>query len=198
MCSSLFWGRKGPKNRCSCCRGRPPVLLRVPVGSVAAVAVAQAKTPDWPYASLGQRDGAGVGGPETGPAIFLAPGGRSREAQRSGSSPWKRSFCSSGQDRNGTVSCRGHRHRALIARGLCERNLAVATLWPSPTSGTLGGRRFRAEKGGGVQGWRRDRRRRLRFGVKLLTRQDVVRRVLSTVGSCRRIVCDSYPKRVFG
>jgi hypothetical protein len=49
------------------------------------------------------------------------------------------------------VSCRGHRHRALIARGLCERNLAVATLWPSPTSSTLGGRRFRAKKSGGDQ-----------------------------------------------
>ena len=54
------------------------------------------------------------------------------------------------------MSCRGHRHRALIARGLCERNLAVATLWPSPTIGTLGGRRFWAEEGGGNQGWRRD------------------------------------------
>ena len=31
--------------------------------------------------------------------------------------------------------------------GLHERNLVVATLWPSPTSGTLDGRRFRAEKG---------------------------------------------------
>jgi hypothetical protein len=63
-----------------------------------------------------QRDGAGTGGAETGPATFLDPGGRSREAQRSGFSPWKRSFCASGQDRNGTVSCRGHRHRALIVR----------------------------------------------------------------------------------
>ena len=58
----------------------------------------------------------GGGGAETCPATFLDPGGRSREAQRSGSTPWKRSFCSSGQDRNGTVSYRGHRHRALIVR----------------------------------------------------------------------------------
>ena len=56
-------------------------------------------------------------------------------AQRSGFSPWKRSFCSSGSDKNGTVSCRGHRHRALIVRGFVERNLAVATLWPSATKG---------------------------------------------------------------
>jgi hypothetical protein len=35
--------------------------------------------------------------------------------------------------------------------GRRERNLPVATLWPSPTSSTLGGRRFRAEKGGGGQ-----------------------------------------------
>ena len=35
--------------------------------------------------------------------------------------------------------------------GLRERNLPVATLWPSPTSGTLGGRRFRAEKSAGDQ-----------------------------------------------
>src|ERR1019366_1624372 len=54
-----------------------------------------------------QSDGAGVGGAESGPATFPDPGGRSREAQRTGFSPWKRSFCSSGQDRNGTVSCRG-------------------------------------------------------------------------------------------
>jgi len=96
MCSSLFWGRKGPKNRCSCCRGRPPVLF--------------------PCAG-GQSDGAGTGGAETGPADSWDPWAeRSREAQRSGFSPWKRSFCSSGQDRNGTVSCRGHRHLALMVR----------------------------------------------------------------------------------
>ena len=76
-----------------CCRGRPPVLLRVLVGSVVAVADAQTKATGGPTPA--QRDGAGAGGAETGPATFLDPGGRSREAQRSGSSPWKRSFCSS-------------------------------------------------------------------------------------------------------
>ena len=38
------FSRRSPETRCRCCRGRPPVLLRVWVGSVAAVAVAQAKT----------------------------------------------------------------------------------------------------------------------------------------------------------
>ena len=76
-----------------CCRGRPPVLLRVLVGSVVAVADAQTKATGGPTPA--QRDGAGAGGAETGPATSLDPGGRSREAQRSGSSPWKRSFCSS-------------------------------------------------------------------------------------------------------
>ena len=45
---------------------------------------------------------------------------RSRTAQRSGFSPWKRSFCSSGSDRSGTVSCRGHWHLALIVRGVAN------------------------------------------------------------------------------
>ena len=63
-----------------CCRGRPPVLLRVLVGSVVAVADAQTKATGGPTPA--QRDGAGAGGAETGPATFLDPGGRSREAQR--------------------------------------------------------------------------------------------------------------------
>ena len=107
------WGR-GSETGCSCCRSGPPALFPC---------------------SGGQRGGSGTSGAETGPATFLDPGGRRREAQRSGSSLWKRSFCSSGSDKNGTVSCCGHRHRALIVRGSVERNLAVATLWPSPTKG---------------------------------------------------------------
>ena len=76
---------------------------------------------------------------------------------RSGFSPWKRSFCSSGQDRNKTVSCCGHRHHALIARrgfanGTCRWQCSGHRL----TSGTLGDGRFQALKGGGDQGWRRD------------------------------------------
>ena len=43
FCSS----RRSPETRCRRCRGRPPFLLRVLVGSVAAVAVAQAKTAEW-------------------------------------------------------------------------------------------------------------------------------------------------------
>src|ERR1035437_5684198 len=93
---------------------RPPVLLRVLVGSVAAVGSHKPRRRSGPAPA--QSDGAGVGGAETGPATFPDPGGRSREAQRTGFSPWKRSFCSSGQDRNGTVSCRGHRHLALMVR----------------------------------------------------------------------------------
>ena len=79
-----------------------------------------------------RREQTGTGRAETGPATFLDPGGRSREAQRSGSTPWKRSFCSSRSDRNGTVSCRGHRHRALSVRGVVERNWSAAMLWSSP------------------------------------------------------------------
>src|ERR1035437_7405185 len=52
-----------------CCRGRRPVLLRVLVGSVVAVAVAQTKATGGPTPA--QRDGAGAGGAETGPATFL-------------------------------------------------------------------------------------------------------------------------------
>src|ERR1035437_8614548 len=103
---SVFFGFPGrlPEPGCRCCRGCPPVLLRVLVGNAAAVRVAQTKATGGPTPA--QRGGAGAGGVETGPATFLDPGGRSREAQRSGFSPWKRSFCSSGSDRTGTVSCR--------------------------------------------------------------------------------------------
>jgi len=54
-----------------------------------------------------------------------------------------------GQERDSVLS------RSLAPRcdcsGLHERNLPVATLWLSPTSGRFGGRRFQAETGGGVQ-----------------------------------------------
>jgi hypothetical protein len=88
------------------------------------------------------------------------------------------------------VSCRGHRHPLAMC---------VHADRPSGPLAQHAFSQFRYE--GVVRGAgdpRRDRQRRLRFGVKLLKRQDVVRRVLSTVGSCRRIVCDNYPKRVFG
>src|ERR1035437_8576792 len=122
---------------------RPPVLLRVLVGSVAAVGSHKPRRRSGPAPA--QSDGAGVGGAETGPATFPDPGGRSREAQRTGFSPWKRSFCSSGQDKErDSVLSRSPAPRFDGSSGLHERNLPVATLWPSPTSGTLGGRRLRA------------------------------------------------------
>jgi hypothetical protein len=46
--------------------------------------------------------------------------------------PWKRSFCASRQDRNGTVSCRGHRHpRSPQPVSLASPSPASA---PPPTS----------------------------------------------------------------
>src|ERR1039458_3082132 len=47
FCVFVFWGRVA-ETCCRCCRGRLPVLLRVPVGSVAAVADAQTKTTGGP------------------------------------------------------------------------------------------------------------------------------------------------------
>jgi hypothetical protein len=96
--------------------------LRRPVAGVAGAALPSCCVCWWAVGSHkprrrsgpapAQRDGAGTGGAETGPATFPDPGGRRREAQRSGFSPWKRSFCSSRSDRDGTVFCRGQRHRA--------------------------------------------------------------------------------------
>jgi hypothetical protein len=94
-CVVPFFGRVR-RTRCRCCRTGLLLCFCVLVPSVTALALAGRRPAQLP---------------------FLDPGGRSREAQRSGFSPWKRSFCSSGQDRNGTVSCCGHRHRALIVRG---------------------------------------------------------------------------------
>ena len=164
---------------------RPPVLFPCAGGQRGCRGVAHPKilgcTPP------GHGDGAGG---RNRPRNFSTP---RREGPRSAaewSSPWKRSFCASRQDRNKTVSCRGHRHSPAMC---------VHADRPSGPLAQHAFGQFRYEgvaRGAGDP--RRDRRRRLRFGVKLLKRQDVVRRVLSTVGSCRRIVCDSYPKRVFG
>src|ERR1035437_9098216 len=46
------------------------------------------------------------------PSYFLDPRRKGPRSAAKWSAPWKRSFCSSGSDRNGTVSCRGHRHLA--------------------------------------------------------------------------------------
>ena len=116
-----------------CCRGRPPVLLRVLVGSVVAVADAQTKATGGPTPA--QRDGAGAGGAETGPATFLDPGGGA--AKRSGAErllalETKFLLFSVGQERDSVLS------RSAAPRfncsGLRERNLPVATLWPSPNN----------------------------------------------------------------
>jgi hypothetical protein len=111
------FSRRCSETRCSCCRGRPPVLLRV-LGGSAVCAGLRTSQDLGPHDLTRARDG--VGGAETGPATFLDPGGRSREAQRSGFSPWKRSFCSSGQDKNKTVSCRGQRQRVLTVRSFAN------------------------------------------------------------------------------
>ena len=69
---------------------------------------------DWPLA----------GG--TGPVNFSTP---RREGPRSVAewfAPWKRSFCSSRQDRNKTVSCRGLRHGARKCRSLWLRSARTA------------------------------------------------------------------------
>jgi hypothetical protein len=67
-----------------------------------------------------------------------------REGPRSAakwSAPWKRSFCASGQDRNGTVSCRGHRHpRSPTARvfGVAPgQRLVPPPTWPELASAAL-------------------------------------------------------------
>jgi len=99
----------------------------------------------------GPRGGAGTSGTETGTATFLDPDGRSREAQRSGFSPWKRSFCSSGSDRNGTVSCRGHRarwkpcadHFGLLSRPANEDPQFQRLDWHRPE--LLPGRQFKTK-----------------------------------------------------
>jgi len=180
----LFFGG-GPWRPVAFVAVRPPVLFPCAGGQRGCRGVAHPKilgcTPP------GHGDGAGG---RNRPRNFSTP---RREGPRSAaewSSPWKRSFCASRQDRNKTVSCRGHRHPLAMC---------VHADRPSGPLAQHAFGQFRYEgvaRGAGDP--RRDRRRRLRFGVKLLKRQDVVRRVLSTVGSCRRIVCDSYPKRVFG
>ena len=52
-----------------------------------------------------------LAGPDS--ANLSTPGGKDHGAQRSGPRLWKRSFCASRQDKNRTVSCRGHRYLAI-------------------------------------------------------------------------------------
>jgi hypothetical protein len=54
----------------------------------------------------------------TGPADFCLPGGKEHGAQRECSLPWKRSFCSSEQDRNKTLSCRVPPATRLLAASI--------------------------------------------------------------------------------
>jgi hypothetical protein len=63
----------------------------------------------------------------TGRANFSSPGGKEHGAQRSVPGPWKRSFCASGQDRNGTVSCRSQRKVCPAARGSFIKDLTDAS-----------------------------------------------------------------------
>ena len=80
-----------PQARCRCCWGLPSCCV---CWGAAPSALADAQTKTTGRPTPAQRGG--TGGAETGPATFLDPGGRSRAAERSGFSPWKRSFCSSG------------------------------------------------------------------------------------------------------
>src|ERR1017187_1106843 len=79
-----------------------------------------------------------------GPTAFSLQARKGHGAQRSGPRPWKRSFCSSGQDRDKTVSGRGPfpslaqpgwfvSPGPLAARPTCLRRLArfVARLFPA-------------------------------------------------------------------
>ena len=128
---------------------RPPVLLRVLVGSVAAAAVARAKTAEWPRASTAWRRWRWRRGDR--PSYLSGPRRKKPRsaAERLLALETKFVLFWVGQERDSVLS----RSSATPSdcSGLHERNLPVATLWPSPTSGTLGGRRFRAEKGGGNQ-----------------------------------------------
>gem|GEM_PF-4998223 len=92
----------------------------------------------------------------TGPANSSPPRWEGPRSVAEWSAPLETKFLLfwAGQERD-SVLLRSPAPRSDCS-GLHERNLPVATLWPSPTSGTLGGRRFRAEKGGGGKGWRRD------------------------------------------
>ena len=108
-----------------------------------------------PRRRSGPADGAGTGWTETGPAIFLDPGGREPRsaAERLLALETKFLLFWVGQERDSVLS-RSPAPRSDCSSSLRERNLPVAALWPSPKSGTHGGRRFRALKGGGDQGWR--------------------------------------------
>ena len=147
-------------------------VLRKPVASVAGAAlpsccvcwwavsllwrVAQAKTAEWPRASTASRRWHWRSGDR--PRYLSGP--RRTEprsaAERLLALETKFLLFWAGQEQDSVLS-RSPAPRFDGSSGLHERNLPVATLWPSPTSGTLGGRRFQAEKGGGdprlAQGW---------------------------------------------
>src|ERR1035437_803866 len=95
-CASRSWGTKGRSLRRWCLERGPAVA-----DAQANSRPAKKRRDRWRW-----RDG-------TGPANFCLPGGQEHGAQRSVPVLWKRSFCSSGPDRNGTVSCRGHRRPTL-------------------------------------------------------------------------------------
>jgi hypothetical protein len=78
--------------------GRPADQRPVTRAALRRAAASCAQTP------AHRGTGTGLWGCDAEPASLLSrpPGGKRHGAQRSVSSPWKRSFCSSGQDKDGT------------------------------------------------------------------------------------------------
>src|ERR1017187_2819761 len=108
------FSRRSSETRCRCCRGRPPVLLRVLVGSVAAVAVAQAKTAEWPRANTASRRWHWRSGDR--PSCLSGPRRKEPRSAAERLLALETKFLLFCQDRNKTLSGRGHRHPALIVR----------------------------------------------------------------------------------
>ena len=117
FCFSFFW--RAAETRCSCCRG---ACLLVCAGGTSRAPATPPTTGGGP-----RRLAAVLSVGAAGHSLVLSDFGR--KGPRSAaewSAPWKRSFCASGQDRNGTVSCR------------CRLRLAPSAL---PLRSPLAGRR---------------------------------------------------------
>jgi len=79
------------------------------------------------------------------PRYFSTQGGKGPRSAAEWPAPWKRSFCASGQDRNGTVSWSQSWHLVLLSRCLWLRlsNGSAASNWPGlafPASAAVEGR----------------------------------------------------------
>ena len=117
LCFSFFW--RAAETRCSGCRG---ACLLVCAGGTSRAPATPPTTGGGP-----RRLAAVLSVGAAGHSLVLSDFGR--KGPRSAaewSAPWKRSFCASGQDRNGTVSCR------------CRLRLAPSAL---PLRSPLAGRR---------------------------------------------------------